>query len=167
MDQAETKAELSAQFPTLSITNVFFMDCRVTKEAQEVRTHLSSVAAQMLRAQPLVSAVFPEVHEVVHDLGESDGPILSVSEVCQEAEKQLGMSSAVTMEAVKYLAARGRLVHLHSGENDAFDVVVADISWLDSLFGAVAEAANENTGGEVQGQGRGQVQEELHGSLLD
>ena len=146
MDQAETQEELTNQFPTLNITNVFFMDCRVTKEAQEVRTHLSSVAAQMLRAQPLVSAVFPEVHEVVHDLGESDGPILSVSEVCQEAEKQLGMSSAVTMEAVKYLAERGRLVHLHSGENDAFDVVVADISWLDSLFGAVAEAANENQG---------------------
>jgi hypothetical protein len=145
-DKASMHADLTAQFPTLSITEVFLMDCRVTKEAQEVRSHLCSIAGQILRAQPLVSAVFPEVHEVVHDLGESDGPILSVSEVCQEAEKQLGTSSTVTMQAVKYLAARGRLVHLHGGENDSFDVVVADISWLHTLFGAVVEAANENQG---------------------
>lgn len=145
-DETVLHADLMAQFPELNITQVFLMDCRVTKEAQEVRRHLCSVAAQVLRAQPLVSAVFPEVYEVVHDLGESDGPILSVSEVCQAAEKQLGMSSTVTMQAVKYLAARGRLVHLHGGENDSFDVVVADISWLHTLFGVVMEAANDNQG---------------------
>ena len=145
-DEAALHADLIAQFPALNITQIFLMDCRVTKEVQEVRRHLCSLAAQVLRAQPLVSAVFPEVYEVVHDLGESDGPILSVSEVCQAAEKQLGTSSTVTMHAVKYLAARGRLVHLHGGENDSFDVVVADISWLHRLFAVVMEAANDTQG---------------------
>ena len=135
---------LSLQFPTLNITRVFFMDCRVTKEAQDVRTHLCSAAARMIRSQPDVCAVYPEVHEVAHDLGQSDGPILSVSEVCQAAEKKLGTSSEVTMQAIQYLARRGRLMHLHSGENDAFDVVVPDIAWVDSLLGKVAAAAKRN-----------------------
>ena len=144
VDQVAVHSALSLQFPTLNITRVFFMDCRVTKEAQDVRTHLCSAAARMIRSQPDVCAVYPEVHEVAHDLGQSDGPILSVSEVCQAAEKKLGTSSEVTMQAIKYLARRGRLMHLHSGENDAFDVVVPDIAWVDSLLGKVAAAAKRN-----------------------
>merc|ERR1711959_189690 len=69
VDQVAVHSALSLQFPTLNITRVFFMDCRVTKEAQDVRTHLCSAAARMIRSRPDVCAVYPEVHEVAHDLG--------------------------------------------------------------------------------------------------
>ena len=145
LDSVQIQRRLTAQFPMLDITRVFIMDCRANKNAKEFRAHICTVASQVLQAQPPIPAAFPRIFDLVQKLGNSDGPILSVAEVCQATEKELGVSAPVTLQALRHHAAGGRLVHLHGGDNDALDVVVADVLWLDKVFQAVGAVSNERT----------------------
>jgi hypothetical protein len=143
----EMIACLAEQYPMLDVTRVFTMSSCTANEVREFRSHIYSIASHVLQAQPPVHAIFMEIYELVRQLGQVDGPILSVAEVCQATEKYLGAPATTTLHALRHLAAGGRLVHLHGRDNDVLDVVVADISWLGKLFEAVRNVSAEHENG--------------------